>query len=1274
MPTFVVSGQDGAGGTGGIDYRLCKAQVNYHGRDGGAATRAFSGQPAGSVSLEIILPENILIELAKIPVAPMRSPIDYLELDFQGSVVDPTQVVVEMKGPLPIPPDEDLIFVAKGGEGGAGGHGGYGEEGGDGQNGIDATRWSSGTNGSPGGNGGTGGNSSSGGHGGAGGSVRLTLKSDQTFLFCLIPTPNCNGGKGGIRGISGLGGKSGVGGIGGSEYSWYETRVYYVGSTRYTEQVLHTNPGGTNGPDGIPGLEGATSSTGTDGVNGECQFTLKDGKNHSKHVIGAPWDLRCGTVEFHSAKCDGIFEPGTRVFVSSFHFANIGEIPTPSNANILIFIDPDEKPSSTSSSLIVSEGLERFIVLPQSIGPGLSTKTQGAIITPTGIPPPFKPPSGALDSEGHYLAFSVADIDPIAYQLQNPDPLKREDPCVMQGRVVLQAQLHPLGRNLKTFPAVNTFIIQFPAQAEEIAAHTVVAENGSSKFSITISNISSLAIGRNALPSREFGVRLAIKSGEIPFGKIFFLSSLGPGKYGSPIPISSEGVYLPITNLPASGVINLEGALQFSPDIRPYSQTTISATLSLDRVNMPGNSRAIQCRTHQIRCGKSYLYDPAALFLLVTNSSTTLEEFSSWENVIRSTLPLGGVPPCVWDVSVNGNFNLATQVHPGGTLFDHWRGKTIIMLCNPFFTGGKVSPESGSPVERIFEDILECTLLCLDLDHEQLQIAISIFKIRFLALVPTSNTGVTIGRRVFSELLNPFVVQPKSSILYENSESFIESEIGESSGGIIKKSLITSPWKKKVVAGVNHGANNSEYELDPIFVEHLVCMHRATAFQSTRKAAALAKSIQMQLLQGLPERRYVISYFRPEDFKVPSLKTSPTRPVFAETVRAIICIRRAIDVSSLNVGLYVLPTPLPPSMDIVSEIHNTRFIFSPQVSNAFITSIPFATRLKIYVDLLKMHSDPQMNPTISFLRSSIISDIVSEQAVLRVFKNASGMTKISAGNRLQKLKLICEIQLSKTEISSPVLPAVQSKMTLMKRRQRSESIPKITATSELSKKSISHFIQMLIVIDATAAAQIPWISMVAGRAKLVSEATTEMIKEFVLQILDANAVTTIQQGVKQLLKIWKTKVKGTTEDLPTIAFRNALGAFIAPGKLQVSVNDDVELTKGIPTSADESSSDPLGDALDFKSIFVQADISQSLATELCMLYDPCLLENAFLAAVNGRENPYVTPIVLDGDADKMGGVMEEVAVRNFQDVGIKRVGNILYKNQRNIAKSSRFAT
>jgi len=215
-------------------------------------------------------------------------------------------------------------FGGTGGNGGNGGNGGHGSRGQDGRN---ASRYQSGTDGERGFNGGNGGEPSSGSNGGNGGIVTITADLTSKHLLTLIDQTGMNlkGGKGGRRGKPGTGGWGGIGGIGGSSH---KTVIY---DSQGNVERHEISPGGNNGLNGNLGENGSygNSQNGDDGEDGQLNFVIQNESFSTPETHSSIWHLRIVSFQIRTKSGSNIVEPGETLYITNIEIENSGGMSLP---------------------------------------------------------------------------------------------------------------------------------------------------------------------------------------------------------------------------------------------------------------------------------------------------------------------------------------------------------------------------------------------------------------------------------------------------------------------------------------------------------------------------------------------------------------------------------------------------------------------------------------------------------------------------------------------------------------------------------------------------------------------------------------------------------------------------------------------------------------------------------------------------------------------------------------------------------------------------------
>jgi hypothetical protein len=128
-------------------------------------------------------------------------------------------------------------------------------------------------------------------------------------------------------------------------------------------------------------------------------------------------------------------------------------------------------------------------------------------------------------------------------------------------------------------------------------------------------------------------------------------------------------------------------------------------------------------------------------------------------------------------------------------------------------------------------------------------------------------------------------------------------------------------------------------------VEQIILVHRATPFKSLKKVEKLAKKLRKELLRKHPERRYTFSLCHAQEINHVLQQAGCQIP---PKMQAAIRVRRLLDVVSLSSRITLTAAPASPvdKMALLSPnaatIHTPEFIKSPQVTSAFVQSVPYA--------------------------------------------------------------------------------------------------------------------------------------------------------------------------------------------------------------------------------------------------------------------------------------------------------------------------------------------
>ena len=142
--------------------------------------------------------------------------------------------------------------------------------------------------------------------------------------------------------------------------------------------------------------------------------------------------------------------------------------------------------------------------------------------------------------------------------------------------------------------------------------------------------------------------------------------------------------------------------------------------------------------------------------------------------------------------------------------------------------------------------------------------------------------------------------------------------------------------------------------------------------------------------------------------------------------QAAIRVCRLLDVLSLTTGITLTAAPASPVDKMAlspnaATIHMPEFIKSPQVTSAFVWSIPYACRIAFYVEVLcTLDLSPSKNDEqrAGVLRASLLADLACEQELLQLKKQNHGLTEACFKLLLPQLSAFCQIDLPAKPLKS----------------------------------------------------------------------------------------------------------------------------------------------------------------------------------------------------------------------------------------------------------------
>ena len=891
--------------------------------------------------------------------------------------------------------------------------------------------------------------------------------------------------------------------------------------------IIARNPGGSRGPFGMDGVIGKQALQGQDGQDGTFHFVVQDGEKHLSynHIF----DLNLLKLQVAPEKQDGIIEPGCRVLVTSIEIRNTGGMPTPTTRSVLAYIKPNDcGPAMLNRpSWVVSEGYDRFVQLPRGLDSNVS-----AIVTCAKF---NRKPDGRIAPEinaaGQYLAFCVAPVDPVLALSTLPDRHLRGEVFQVTASLTIRAQMTPFGRDFDAFVNPMPFTITYPVKMSPVVNLPSIPPGGNTFVKFSVSNVSLREYGKESEIGRVVIIKATYTGGNLDASKVK-LVPIVDGNPTSPIDINKLTLNEPqilwrIPCLSAGGTSNLSGYLSLMEDAEPYTTGYFSLDLFLGEIGNPTNAIRIQQRQISVCASIGYKKTPDSSTLLVVNQQTTNEELNAWKELARFIFgdknPAGVVD--VWDISHEGNFDLNSILESGSTLIEDWRSCTIVVLDNPFDNFRTRTANEGqddSALQYVHSDQLveaaasNGTHFCVVSPLLEKSAAQSQY-----LLAPQRGISTFTSSMAFETVrhfLDPFALEPTSFVVYKHSRDFISAVVNVRVDNTPMKTF-TFPGSAKHQPPLHQTHPNPPGPLAYTHVEQIILVRKAEPFISLNKVEKLATELRKELLRKHPERRYTLSVCPAEeivdvlrqagcDTEIPSKKN--------KRVQAAIRVRRLLDVSSLSSRITLTAAPASPVDKMAlspnaATIHTPEFIKSPQVTSAFVQSIPYARRITLYVETLRtLDVSPSVNEEerAGVLRASLLADLACEQEALRLKKRDHGLTNACFKLLLPRLSAFCQINL-------PSMPP--------------ESAGRL------------HLLDLLKDLKGYMKCKSSWYQIILPgyRSSRVSKVSNELIDSFVSQSFGSSAEKYLDTASSKTLKEWKKDLKSTKKSLKKSGNLNA---------------------------------------------------------------------------------------------------------------------------------------
>ena len=823
------------------------------------------------------------------------------------------------------------------------------------------------------------------------------------------------------------------------------------------------------------------------------------------------FNLNLLKFQLASVKQDGIIEPGCRVLVSSIEIRNVGGMPTPTTRSVLAYIKPDDCGPATLNrpSWVVSEGYDRFVQLPLGLELDVTTVVQCATFD--------RKPDGRIAPEinaaGEYLAFCVAPVDPVLALSTLPDRHLRGEAFTVTTPLTIRAQMTPFGRDFSAFVNPMPFTITYPVKMSPVASLPSLPPGGNTFVRFSVSNVALREYGEDSEIGRVVIIKATYTGGNLGASKVQFVpivdgSPISPISFNQPTPDEAQ-VFWPIPRLSAGETTNLSGRLSLSEDAEPYTTADFSVDLLLGEIWNPKNATRIQHRQISVCASRVYKKTPNSGTLLVVNQQTTKEELRAWEElaefIFGNKNPAGVVD--VWDISQEGDFDLNSVLKSGSTLIEDWRSCTIVVLDNPFDNFRTRTANEGqddSALQYVNPDQLaEATVsngthFCVVsplLEKSAAQ--------RQHLVAPQRGIDFTssMSFETVRHLLDPFAVEPTSFVVYGQSVDFVAAEVNVRVDNTPMPKGFTFPWSAKDQPPIHQTDPNSPQTYTR--VEHIILVRRAKPFKSLNKVVKLAEKLQKELLRKHPERRYALSVCHAHELGHVLQQAGCQIP---PKTQAAIRVRRLLDVLSLSSRITLTAAPASPVDKMAlsqnaATIHTPAFIKSPQITSAFVQSIPYARRIGLYVEALHtLDFSPSINEErrAGVLRASLLADLACEQEALRLKKRNHGLTEACFKLLLPRLSAFCQIDL-------PAMP--------------------------LETAGRHHLLALLTDLKAYMASKSSWYQGIfpGYRSSRVSKVSNTLIDSLISRVFSSGSLAKkhVAAASSKTLKDWKKDLKST---------------------------------------------------------------------------------------------------------------------------------------------------
>lgn len=534
----------------------------------------------------------------------------------------------------------------KGGEGGMGGGGGDGGTGGDGapgRKGQDATGERRGGDGEPGGNGGNGGTGGTGGTGGyggnggksgAGGSCVICATDPKLLTLVEIDAlsgdvgKGGSGGLGGPRGNGGAGGQGGPGGPGG--------RGSAIQTEFFSNEKKQTDTPGKDGCQGNPGVNGNFGQQGRNGEPGSSGQSAQHGsiawivcskEGKILQQAGMRYDAKVKSYKVVCENDDNIYEPNERIAISEVVVTNVGRLPLPAGAEVMM--------EKTKTNMISFEPIR--YKLPE-IQPGMSinvpTTFYGRI---NDHPPPNTP--GALETTADFMS-----------------------------RVEL------LGRPFSNSAVLKKLNVQYPVKIKSLRCNENVGRSEVTIFEMQVENLSSKPYGTCKQSAGEVGIQVHMDARLIPIAHSNAADKEVPYNVFYD-PSKKDGLYVQIHSILPKETISIQLAVQMDCEAELFDYCHWQADLCL-------RGKVVEYKFEKIRISPIYKpQDSPGDMLMITSPDISRAAFILWEHIFQ----ILGVTVDYWDTTRYHGLSVdnSTELRHPGTWIGRYHCRMILFPhCN----------------------------------------------------------------------------------------------------------------------------------------------------------------------------------------------------------------------------------------------------------------------------------------------------------------------------------------------------------------------------------------------------------------------------------------------------------------------------------------------------------------------------------------------------------------------------------------------------------------